>query len=157
MNEQPMLPDMPADPEVEGHIPNVAKVFVRQVTEENIPLIAKESGKTETELLAMLMARREMQGPEARLRVRYLVVGEHHNHKPVKHRDGKQRWCDECGLTGDGMVPSEKKSFSCSECNWQQTSYDHLGLAEQVDQHLRNRHPEVAAALDALDQPEDDE
>jgi hypothetical protein len=102
-----MLPDMPADPELEDHVPNVAHIFVREVTEDNIPLIAKESGKTELELTAMLMARREMQGENATLRVRYLALN-YHNHKPVQHRDGKPRWCDECGLTGDGLTPEYK-------------------------------------------------
>lgn len=106
-NEQPMLPEMPADPELENHVPNVAHVFVREVTEENIPLIAKESGKTEVELTAMLMARREMQGENATLRVRYLALN-YHNHKPVNHRDGKPRWCDTCGLTGEGLTPESK-------------------------------------------------
>jgi hypothetical protein len=85
-------------------IPDAPHVFVRTVTEENIPLIAKESGKTEVELTAMLLARQENGGE---LRVRYLALN-YHNHKPVAHRDGKPRWCNECGLTGDGQRPVGK-------------------------------------------------
>lgn len=154
MNENPdqtALPGMPTEEELAAHVPNLAKVFVRQVTEENIPLIAKESGKTETELTAMLMARREMHGPEARLRVRYLVVGEHHAHKPVKHKDGKQRWCDECGLTGDGLVPQEKKKFVCDQpgCDFAVTSYDEQWIMERQMAHDETKHPEIAAVVAA--------
>jgi len=99
MNNQPTLPGMPADP-----IPDAPHIFVATVTEENVALIAKESGKTEAELTAMMLARRENGGT---LRVRYLAVN-YHNHKPVAHRDGKARWCNTCGLTGDGQVPESK-------------------------------------------------
>lgn len=26
-------------------------------------------------------------------------------HDPVQHRDGRERWCDSCGLTADGRDP----------------------------------------------------
>lgn len=97
---QPTLPGMPTDP----GIPDAPHIFERTVTHENIPLIAKESGKTETELTAMLLAREENGGT---LRVRYLALN-YHKHKPVAHRDGKSRWCNECGLTGDGRIPEDR-------------------------------------------------
>lgn len=114
MNDQPMLPNMPEDPKLEDHVPNVAHIFVREVTPDNIPLIAKESGKTELELTAMLMARKEMRGEDATLKVRYLALN-YHNHKPVQHRDGKPRWCNECGLTGDGLVPKTKAELEAEK------------------------------------------
>jgi len=140
MNDQPMLPDMPADPELEDHVPNVAHIFVREVTEDNIPLIAQESGKTELELTAMLMARREMQGEGAILRVRYLALN-YHNHKPVQHRDGKPRWCDECGLTGDGLVPKTKKELAAEKA-----AHDEL---VQAAKPFGKRCPDCEALVDA--------
>lgn len=32
-------------------------------------------------------------------------VEQEHTHKPVQHRDGKERWCNTCGLTADGRTP----------------------------------------------------
>lgn len=29
-----------------------------------------------------------------------------HEHLPVQHRDGKPRWCNECGLTADRKTPT---------------------------------------------------
>lgn len=104
MTDQPL-------PGMETFIPDAPHIFVAEVTETNIPLIAKESGKTETELTAMLMARQENGG---RLRVRYLAKN-YHNHKPVQHRDGKPRWCNECGLTGDGQKPRTKAELAALE------------------------------------------
>ena len=96
MTDQPMLPGMP--------VPDAPHFFIATVTESNIALIAKESGKTEDELRLLMRGRHE-QGKECV--VRYLSDN-YHNHKPRQHRDGKQRWCDVCGLTGDGMVPESK-------------------------------------------------
>ena len=31
-----------------------------------------------------------------------------HDHKPVQHRDGKERWCNTCGLTADGSEPTSR-------------------------------------------------
>lgn len=104
MTDQPALPGM-------GHVvPDAPHVMIREVTHENIPLIAKESGRDEVELTAMLIAREENGGT---LRVKYLALN-YHNHKPTNHRDGKPRWCDECGLTGDGQTPEKKEADSWS-------------------------------------------
>lgn len=32
------------------------------------------------------------------------------DHKPVQHRDGKEPWCDRCGLTSDGRTPARRGS-----------------------------------------------
>lgn len=135
------MTDQPALPGMNNVIPDAPHIFVRQVTEENIPLIAKESGKTEVELTAMLMARREMQGEDAVLRVRYLAVN-YHKHEPKKHRDGKQRWCDICGLTGDGKVPTGKKAYKCPEdgCDFAVSSHDHQWVDERAIAHVVVKH-----------------
>ena len=36
------------------------------------------------------------------------VVADYHDHKPVQHRDGKQPWCNHCGLTGNGNIPKSR-------------------------------------------------
>lgn len=32
-----------------------------------------------------------------------------HPHEPVQHRDGKQPWCADCGLTVDGLAPTPRR------------------------------------------------
>lgn len=97
---QPTLPGMPADPT----IPDEPHIFEATVTRENYKVIAKESGKDPEEILLMLVAREE-QGRS--LRVRYLALN-YHKHEPVAHRDGKPRWCNICGLTGDRQIPEDR-------------------------------------------------
>ena len=40
------------------------------------------------------------------------------NHKPVQHRDGKEPWCRECGLTKDYRIPKGRLYKRPSANRW---------------------------------------
>lgn len=46
------------------------------------------------------------------------------DHRPVQHRDGKEPWCKNCGLTGDLRVPVSYLETDHREKNLQEKAKD---------------------------------